>query len=625
MIKRLITITLILSLLVCSVMATGATMKTSQQVLNLLYGTRNLTVDQILSGVYNTGGWGRTKTVVSGQSIQTRLNAAVAGDVVQVYAGTYSGNLTVPANVHLVGVDAFGVVVNGNILCLAGATARNVYLPADKTLTLNGIAPFTSTGQTADEILMIAQIQTFGYQTAPQVGTLMDGRGLTSTGLTGLMDAHIQPPMWRPISWRTWTYDAAGNGTVSNSVLNARWTPSDESHLSYGINVRVPVLQPAQQLKLVFGNYAGLYLNLSRFTLRVMVAATDAAQTTGSRTNVMPVQFNGCRDVTLDPGGLVESDPVPFAVTAGQLLWVRAVITVASTAKFVPGAFMQAADQVQYYNDTLTLDPATAATWVEPDSNAFGWTFATSAVATSFTNSLPTTYGPVTVLGNNGPTIWPSVALIGDSIMAYNSQFGSTSTFDATTYAGSIVHGAYTRPLKDASIPFVMLARPGEDMTAWLTLDTSRHRLLDHCTSAICEYGSNDIVAGKTTAQMKVLYLAVWNELADKGIKVYQVTVLPRTNTSNVAVSGFAAVGSVRTEVNAWLNDATASGAVAQSDGDLTGVIDCCPAVESTETPGTWSNYSTLTVDGVHPKPAGGTAIADYFAANYSIAELFAL
>ncbi len=55
-----------------------------------------------------------TLAVLPGESIQAKVDAAVAGDIVAIFGGTYPGDITVNKAIRLVEVDGQEVTITGN-------------------------------------------------------------------------------------------------------------------------------------------------------------------------------------------------------------------------------------------------------------------------------------------------------------------------------------------------------------------------------------------------------------------------------------------------------------------------------------------------------------------------------
>ena len=67
-----------------------------------------------------------TITVSAGSSIQTAINAAAAGDTINVAAGTFSGDITVSKRLTLNGAGKTSTIISGKIsITGAGASASD--------------------------------------------------------------------------------------------------------------------------------------------------------------------------------------------------------------------------------------------------------------------------------------------------------------------------------------------------------------------------------------------------------------------------------------------------------------------------------------------------------------------
>lgn len=92
-----------------------------------------------------------TYSVFSGQSIQTKINAASNGDTVAIFGGTYTENLTVSKDVRLQLVAGQTVTLAGNIL-FSGLSSAYTFAnftwggQTDKRITVNSCSSFTING-----------------------------------------------------------------------------------------------------------------------------------------------------------------------------------------------------------------------------------------------------------------------------------------------------------------------------------------------------------------------------------------------------------------------------------------------------------------------------------------------
>ena len=92
-----------------------------------------------------------TYSVFSGQSIQTKINAASNGDTVAIFGGTYTENLTVSKDVRLQLVAGQTVTLAGNIT-FSGLSSAYTFAnftwggQTDKRITVNNCSSFTING-----------------------------------------------------------------------------------------------------------------------------------------------------------------------------------------------------------------------------------------------------------------------------------------------------------------------------------------------------------------------------------------------------------------------------------------------------------------------------------------------
>lgn len=138
---------------------------------------------------------------------------------------------------------------------------------------------------------------------------------------------------------------------------------------------------------------------------------------------------------------------------------------------------------------------------------------------------------------------------------------------------------------------------PGETaqgFSSYVASVSPRIPFLKNHTYAICNYGINDVNIGVTLENLKSYLLSIWSYLATRGLIVYQATITPKTTSTDFYTTlvnqAVTANESVRLGINAWLRDTSSSGALAQSNGTLTKILDTAATIE---TDGKWNAYST--------------------------------
>lgn len=150
---------------------------------------------------------------------------------------------------------------------------------------------------------------------------------------------------------------------------------------------------------------------------------------------------------------------------------------------------------------------------------------------------------------------------------------------------------------------YISLGMNGQNMTGFEP--AKRFRRMDVATKAdiaLIDYGTNDVaLTTRDITALKASYMEIWAALKAKGFRVYQTTIVPRTNSSDAwatvenqteynARTGFAP-DSLRNQLNDWL--------LTKPSADLDGIVDIAKIVESAPKSGKWAPNTTP--DGIHP------------------------
>lgn len=333
---------------------------------------------------------------------------------------------------------------------------------------------------------------------------------------------------------------------------------------------------------------------------------------------VVPITFGGRREVVIDPGGTVLSDPIGIDFGGPEhdfnFFYVRTFV-VPDGGKFP-----------RIYNGNHSGDSLVYGV------GATDVTMSTGGVGGDGSGHA---YGPCAVLTDTRERR-PIVAVVGDSIAV-----GSGDTPPAQRSAGYVM-----RALDGASIPSVRhakLAQQGSSLQGfssgafgsglWGTSTPSGFNwffpLTAGATHIIHQYGVNDLYAGGTSSAAMLTLAMNWGWLAARGLSVWQTTVTPITTSTD----SWATVGNqteyssgfqtARIAVNAWIrgggpldpDDLTpvavgTGGALVAGDvgHPLSGYFEVADAAESARDSGKWkANY---TADGIHPNPTGAAALA---------------
>jgi lysophospholipase L1-like esterase len=335
------------------------------------------------------------------------------------------------------------------------------------------------------------------------------------------------------------------------------------------------ITQTCSDLRLLFTNTYNTTAPIANpYTITVKAAIEDSSG------NIWPLYFNGSRTVSLAPGAHVFTDPLPMVFAAGDYVRSRVNVTVASGDKWPRWAF--------YSNGIDTFQAGVDYTDSGTLSGTNGYCFTTNGV-----------YGRP--LGSKG-----LCAVIGDSI-AYGS--GSNSTWNSF-----IIRAFGSNYGKNVS--YATLATPGETAQNFINQVETRYRLMiiNGCTTALVELGTNDVMQNhRTAAQVEADLTTLYARLASLGIRrIYQTTITPRTTstdswatTTNQTTSN-STDESNRRSINAWIRANTAG---------IAGYFEVTDIVETARDSGIWK--AGTTADGIHPNDAMHASMAAAIAPSY--------
>lgn len=206
--------------------------------------------------------------------------------------------------------------------------------------------------------------------------------------------------------------------------------------------------------------------------------------------------FAGRTTATIDPGGVVRSDPIGVEVTAGQTIFVRTYLAsgpaYGNRTNFNnPGG--------RYTNDIVGGEGFASLT----DLTAPG----SAAVADNEANR----FAPQTILGDTASAL-PVVIGSGDSIMAGQGDSNDAGEHINANNAGGWFERAFT-----GVGPHINLSKPGEK-AAEFVVPANHLRRTRHITPGVwvmCAYGRNDVV--NAPAQIKGALVAHWFSCTRRG------------------------------------------------------------------------------------------------------------
>lgn len=297
----------------------------------------------------------------------------------------------------------------------------------------------------------------------------------------------------------------------------------------------------ATDLRLTFGNAANNgtltapnYIDIDSTAAAVVSASIEINSV------IYRVTVNGRISFSVDGGGLVQTDPLPIEVAAGQIIYVRT---------FVSGTW--------YPTKTTTVAIGDGGWLVTVDNTAQGAATIPDTDGSLLYMPLAITATPLSAAAS----ALPVVGIVGDSLAQGTGDGGTTTDRPGinVTNPQSGSGGYIWHALTAAGIPSFNAAS-ASDLVAQFVLPADRFRRLAFmrdATSIICEYGRNDVTNGQTLAQIQANLLTAWSLFSNVGLRVFQTTITPKTTSSDlfqtVANQTSGSNESVRLALNAWL------------------------------------------------------------------------
>ena len=315
-----------------------------------------------------------------------------------------------------------------------------------------------------------------------------------------------------------------------------------------------------------------------------VTAALEFLRTAPSTMATLAMRFRGQNSSVLSAGSpRLLTDPLAILLPADSEIYIRCAAAVTGGQQWVGGfekkttvdAMVEGSQPTQIYGTGVFGLPSGGAN-IAATTQGYGG------------------FGPVAVLGVP-ETPFPSALIVGDSI---GKGVNDTSAGDGNGNKGYIEVGLWS--VNGHVVPWSNLSKTGDrvifnDNVGGL----SRRDMMDYCSHVIVQEVTNDVVV-QTLAVIQPQLAAIWAAAKARGKKVYQCLVMPRTDSSNVALTNFLP-GGVRDQLNTWIT---------QQVGTLIdGIIDPNPYVEDPANPGKWLP-GLLPSDGTHPTPAGVIAAA---------------
>lgn len=322
---------------------------------------------------------------------------------------------------------------------------------------------------------------------------------------------------------------------------------------------------------------------------------------------IHPVTFGGQPRVTLQPGGSVTSDPVTgLSIPVGPL-------------------YIRTYQEVPTVNDKMPQAPSlTVGTRNNEGASKAAGTDLTLVGSGDPSLMNGRTHTALSLHAVVAEGAKPAFASVADSI---GEGYG-----DSYDWGDPVTAGYFARALVPNNLPYINYSRGG-DQAEFMTADRFDWWFegLTTCTHAVCGIATNDIIKGRTAAQIQTDNIRLWKWIKSKGLTLVQHTCVPLTSSTD----GWATVGNqtrqstapVLDAWNAWLRDGApiTSGGVASATGSsgagivragdqghpLAAILDLAATVETSLGSGIWGvGAGRLTIDGIHPSPEGHALMA---------------
>jgi hypothetical protein len=249
---------------------------------------------------------------------------------------------------------------------------------------------------------------------------------------------------------------------------------------------------------------------------------------------------NGKRDFIVEPGGFIESDPIPVDVKAGDV--IRTVTYQAAGNWRVLGSIANPAFAGDGAGVTTTGDYTADASALPADGGGSG--IMPCAITATPKNKRQRTVCIVGASDAEG---------VGDGYLQNGYNFGITQARHGRW-------GFISRALTGVT-GVLQTARTGDRVSTLALLSGHRGRflLMSSCSEVIDTMGLNDVFQADTLANIQANKILVWGMESAKGCRVWGTTWTPNsTSTDNwktTANQSVTAIEAVRVGFNDWIRD----------------------------------------------------------------------
>lgn len=394
--------------------------------------------------------------------------------------------------------DANRSVVLSQPVTVSASATQLIYLVSPGPYT---VSVLYGSAQVADAV----QGKSVSVDMGPGEVAVFDYSG-TALATSGSVYSGLVSRGWGSVVGRSPSYSQGTLGFASGNGGNYQSAAAASFPYVSGL-IQYVATQSATALKIAYGAFAyGTDLGNDVPVSRVTVEYPQGSGTFYDGT------LNGSGSFTVPNGQVVLVD-VACPVTAGTAFNVRTYVAFTSP---------QSTDKWPSVDVFRSGDKSQAGTTANDQSHA---TYA------AHTSNQSACYGPCGILGSGvgGQTL----VAVGDSRLQ-----GVGDSYSNTTLATAPVAGVglgYLARLNNNRFGFINAARHAELGIGFLdSVAKHRLRLIASGTRAVCNYGINDIRNNNIAASdLQVTLLNIWQWLADRGVKNWQATYEPVSNSTD--------------------------------------------------------------------------------------------
>lgn len=305
---------------------------------------------------------------------------------------------------------------------------------------------------------------------------------------------------------------------------NQNYYTGNETQVTYRSNHTVT--SPTSLIRLMYVNCSNSSVSAGNITLKVSIQAIPTSATNINTITNTILTFNGSQTITILPNGYAITDPIYLPLNPVDGAFYLVYTSVSSGA-----------------SNGLNKWPRmviTAGTYI---GNAIGEVLGNSGTSNAFSAGITGTYCPSLIGTYNfdNSDVWLGT---GDSIMD-----GSNDQISTRGFAG------FLSEIHKWKLSRISIA--GDRVSTAKLFAIPRWQLSTQANKVLCNYGTNDIGAGDSLITVQQNLIDHWKNFYLLNQKVTQLTILPRTtstdNWQTVTNQTIWVYDSIRTNLNNWL------------------------------------------------------------------------